>query len=157
MTNDRKLTAGLIFRILVVVMVVLISPEQNLSDDDRTEVHKEPESSITRVAVSAREDSVSAPSAIVIGSGIAGLSAAYELEKAGFLVKVFEKHYMPGGRMLDDWMGPLFREVHAEEIFEGNEEMVNLADELGISRQFTVNQPDASLAELNPVLSSPNN
>ena len=61
MFNDRKLTAGLIFWILVVVMVVLISPEQNLSNDDRTEVNKEPESSITRVAVSDKEDSESAP------------------------------------------------------------------------------------------------
>ena len=94
---------------------------------------------------------ISAPSAIVIGSGIAGLSAAYELEKAGFLVKVFEKHYMPGGRMRDDWMGPLFGEVHAEEIFEGNKEMFALADELGISKQFTVNQPDGPMTELNPV------
>ena len=42
-------------------MVFLISPEQNLSNDDRTEVNKESECSITRVAVSDKEDSESAP------------------------------------------------------------------------------------------------
>jgi phytoene desaturase len=36
--------------------------------------------------------------AIVIGSGVAGLSAAAYLAKAGFEVKVLEKNSMPGGR-----------------------------------------------------------
>lgn len=52
--------------------------------------------------------------------------------------------------MCNDWMGPLFGEVHAEEIFEGNMEMFALAEELGISNQFTVNQPPGSITELNP-------
>lgn len=35
----------------------------------------------------------------VIGAGIAGLSCAYELKKAGFTVTVYEKSAEPGGRM----------------------------------------------------------
>lgn len=94
---------------------------------------------------------ISVPTAIVIGSGIAGLSAAYELQKAGFAVTVFEKQHMAGGRMRDDWMGPLFGQVHAEEIFEGNKEMFALADEIGISKEFTLNQPDGTMTALSPV------
>ena len=94
---------------------------------------------------------VSVPTAVVIGSGIAGLSAAYDLQKAGFAVTVFEKQPVAGGRMRDGWMGPLFGQVHAEEIFEGNKEMFALADEIGISNEFTLNQPDGPMTELYPV------
>ena len=38
----------------------------------------------------------------IIGAGIAGLSAAYELKKAGLEVEVFEKNPYPGGRMSTD-------------------------------------------------------
>ena len=92
-----------------------------------------------------------ARTAVVVGSGIAGLSAAYDLQKAGFAVTVFEKRHMAGGRMRLDWMGPLYGEVHAEEIWEGNLEMLALADEIGISNEFTVNQPDGPMTELQPV------
>jgi protoporphyrinogen/coproporphyrinogen III oxidase len=40
-----------------------------------------------------------APSAIVIGAGISGLSTAYWLEKKGFRVTVIEKESIPGGTM----------------------------------------------------------
>ena len=92
-----------------------------------------------------------ARTAVVVGSGIAGLSAAHDLQKAGFAVTVLEKRHMAGGRMRLDWMGPLYGEVHAEEIWEGNLEMLALADEIGISKEFTVNQPDGPMTELQPV------
>ena len=89
--------------------------------------------------------------AVVVGSGIAGLSAAYDLQEAGFAVTVFEKRHMAGGRMRLDWMGPLYGEVHAEEIWEGNLEMNALADKIGIAEEFTVNQPDGPMTVYTPV------
>ena len=89
--------------------------------------------------------------AVVVGSGIAGLSAAWELQSAGFKVTVFERRHMAGGRMRLDWMGPLYGEVHAEEIWEGNLEMFDLANMIGIAEEFTVNQPDGPMTELIPV------
>jgi len=83
--------------------------------------------------------------AIVVGSGIAGLSAAWELQAAGFAVSVFEKQHMAGGRMRMDWIGPIYRQVHAEEIWEGNLEMLDLADTIRIADKFTINQPDGPM------------
>jgi oxygen-dependent protoporphyrinogen oxidase len=42
---------------------------------------------------------MSAPRAIVVGSGIAGLSAAWRLTRAGFSVSVLDKEERPGGRV----------------------------------------------------------
>jgi NADPH-dependent 2,4-dienoyl-CoA reductase/sulfur reductase-like enzyme len=64
--------------------------------------------------------------AVVIGSGIAGLSAAHDLQKAGFSVTVFEKSNIAGGRMIEAWVGPLFGYVHASALFEGSREMWSL-------------------------------
>ena len=43
----------------------------------------------------------SAKSAVVVGGGIAGLSAAYELQESGFKVTVLEEKHLPGGRMAE--------------------------------------------------------
>ena len=40
------------------------------------------------------------PTAVIVGAGIAGLSAAWELRKAGFQVSIFEKENFTGGRMV---------------------------------------------------------
>lgn len=61
MFNDRKPAVGLIFGLLLIVMVVLISPEQNLISADRTEADKEPDSGITRMDLSGKVASELAP------------------------------------------------------------------------------------------------
>lgn len=48
------------------------------------------------------------PSAIVVGAGLAGLSSAYELEKAGWQVTVLEARNQVGGRsgpQSGEWIG----------------------------------------------------
>ena len=77
-----------------------------------------------------------ARTAVVIGAGIAGLSAAWELRKAGFAVRIFEKWEFVGGRMRDAWMGPIWGPPHALGISEANREMFALGAELGIGDQL---------------------
>jgi oxygen-dependent protoporphyrinogen oxidase len=72
----------------------------------------------------------------VIGAGIAGLSAAWELRKGGFDVSIFEKEDFTGGRMRRGWMGPLYQFTHAVGILEANREMFDLAGELGVRDQL---------------------
>ncbi|WBX85214.1 FAD-dependent oxidoreductase [Sphingosinicella microcystinivorans] len=74
--------------------------------------------------------------AVVVGAGIAGLSAAYDLRKAGFDVTIMEKWDFVGGRMRDAQMGPLHLMPHALGVLEANAEMFALADELGIRNQL---------------------
>jgi oxygen-dependent protoporphyrinogen oxidase len=76
------------------------------------------------------------PSVVVVGSGIAGLSAAYELQKAGFGVVVFESRHLAGGRMAEDWRGPFWRPTGAWAVHEANREMYALAAEVDLVDQF---------------------
>ena len=74
--------------------------------------------------------------AVVIGAGIAGLSTAYELRRAGFDVSIFEKRDWSGGRMREAWMGPLYGFTHAAGVLAANKEMFSLATELGIESEL---------------------
>lgn len=76
------------------------------------------------------------PTALIIGAGIAGLSAAWELRKAGFHINIFEKEDFTGGRMREGWMGPLYQYTHASGVLGAYREMFDLADELGIRKEL---------------------
>lgn len=75
------------------------------------------------------------PTAVIIGAGIGGLSAAWDLHKAGFQVSIFEKEKYTGGRMVEMQIGPMHGTPHAEGVFNENKEMFALAAELGIEKQ----------------------
>jgi oxygen-dependent protoporphyrinogen oxidase len=75
------------------------------------------------------------PTAVVIGAGIAGLSAAWDLRNAGFQVSILEKEEFSGGRMTELQMGPIHGPNHAEGVFNANKEMFALGAELGIENQ----------------------
>jgi len=45
----------------------------------------------------------------VVGAGIAGLTAAYELQKAGYRVTVLEAKDIPGGRMAEKLEGSFMK------------------------------------------------
>jgi oxygen-dependent protoporphyrinogen oxidase len=68
-----------------------------------------------------------------VGSGIAGLSAAWDLQQAGFQVTVLEKADIAGGRMIQRWIGPLYTNPHAGGVFEANRQMYALSDAVGVS------------------------
>lgn len=95
------------------------------------------------------------PTAVVIGAGIAGLSAAWDLRKAGFQVSIFEKEKFTGGRMVQLQMGPLYQFTHAVGVFDANKEMFALAAELGLEdairgEEFPSSQIDNGHGLYNP-------
>ena len=71
-----------------------------------------PASSILKIGANRSGEKV-----IVIGAGLAGLSCAYELNKAGFDVTVLEARTRPGGRVRtyrDPFADNLYAEMGAE-------------------------------------------
>lgn len=78
----------------------------------------------------------SARSAAVVGAGIAGLAAAYELQKHGWDVVVLEARDYPGGRMTTvDWEG--FRvDTGAKFVTTGDKSLLGMVEELGLSDQL---------------------
>ena len=75
-------------------------------------------------------------SAVVVGSGVAGLTAAYRLQQAGFDVVVLEAKDMPGGRMGDELRGSFNAYTGASGLFAFYRDMWDLLEELGIKDQL---------------------
>src|SRR5205809_244039 len=77
----------------------------------------------------------SARQVIVLGAGLAGLAAAYELKKAGYAVAVIEARTRPGGRVLT-YRGPfadgLYAEMGAEYVNATDEYDHRFCKELGL-------------------------
>ena len=73
---------------------------------------------------------------IVVGTGIAGLTAAYRLQEAGHSVAVLEENNYPGGRMFTtQWKG--FQIDPAAKFVTGADEYIlKLAEEIGISEHI---------------------
>lgn len=69
----------------------------------------------------------------VVGAGIAGLAAAYTLQKRGFEVEVFEREATAGGRMRSERHGDYVIERGAQFIASSYRNMRSLAAELGIA------------------------
>jgi monoamine oxidase len=82
-----------------------------------------------------------APRIAIVGAGVAGLNAAYKLQKAGLTAKVFEGANRTGGRMLTatDLLGAgLTTELGGEFIDSGHAEMLALMTEFGLESVDTV-------------------
>ncbi len=76
---------------------------------------------------------MSGPKIIVVGGGIAGLTAAYELQKRGFDVVVLERNDEAGGRMRSELHGEFVVDRGAQFIASSYRNMRALVDELGLS------------------------
>lgn len=77
------------------------------------------------------------PHAAVVGAGIAGLAAAYELERAGWHVDVFEATERAGGRVKTVEKGPYVVDVGAFAIAARYPVYTALARSLGVQPQET--------------------
>ena len=72
----------------------------------------------------------------VVGAGLAGLNAAYQLQKAGVRADVYEANLRAGGRVFSrtDLLGPgLVTEMGGEFINTDHDDMLALAEEFGLS------------------------
>jgi monoamine oxidase len=72
---------------------------------------------------------------LVLGAGLAGLAAAYELQKAGYAVTVLEARSRPGGRVLtyrDPFADGLYAEMGAEYVDATDEYDHRYCKELGL-------------------------
>ncbi|MEP6663300.1 MAG: NAD(P)/FAD-dependent oxidoreductase [Verrucomicrobiota bacterium] len=80
----------------------------------------------------ATDRSRTAPRVVIVGGGVAGLNAAYQLKRAGVRAEIFEASKRSGGRIYTahDIMAPgLSTELGGEFIDSGHEEMLALAKE----------------------------
>lgn len=87
---------------------------------------------------------------VVVGAGIAGLTAAYRLHQAGVRVRVFEAQNRIGGRMLsirNHFADGQIAELGAELIDTGHQHMRALAAELGlVLDDFEADEPQLARA-----------
>ncbi|MEU3622963.1 hypothetical protein BS329_20400 [Amycolatopsis coloradensis] len=73
---------------------------------------------------------------IVVGAGIAGLTAAWRLRRHGVSVRVLERESRPGGRMRTDEHDGFRIELGASILGTNYTRMLDLITELGIADQF---------------------
>ena len=83
----------------------------------------------------------------IIGAGVAGLSAAYDLLKAGHRVTVYEARPYAGGLAAgfkdEAWEWPLERFYH--HIFAGDKDIIGLVNEIGIGDRLFFPSPVTSI------------
>ena len=72
-------------------------------------------------------------SVIVVGAGIAGLTAAYKLQQQGFQVRVLESGEHVGGRMSHRQAGPIAYNTGARLLYPFGKALHALIDELGLT------------------------
>ncbi|WP_277985685.1 flavin monoamine oxidase family protein [Nocardioides glacieisoli] len=85
---------------------------------------------------------------VIVGAGLAGLSAARELQRAGDEVVVLEARDRVGGRVEGGVLAGHPIELGGTWIGEGHSEMYALVDELGLTTFPTHNEPGRLLVQL---------
>lgn len=76
--------------------------------------------------------------AAVIGAGIAGMAAAYELKKAGFEVTVFETRDRVGGRIWTVRKGDFLMDLGTAVYLGTYRDAVAMIHEIGLTSEFVI-------------------
>lgn len=84
----------------------------------------------------------SKPRITVVGAGLAGLTAAYRLQKMGHVSEIYEARHRPGGRVLTAYFGTAYEELGGKNIYDGGDgaHILSLVEEMGLgteSHDFT--------------------
>ena len=75
-------------------------------------------------------------SVIIVGAGIAGLTAGYELQKAGLDVLVLETNHYAGGRMATvEWEGHRI-DIGAKFVTTSDQSLLSVVEEMGLEDQL---------------------
>ena len=72
------------------------------------------------------------PQVIIVGGGIAGLTAAHTLQQHGVRVQILERETTPGGRMRSEWHGDFLVDRGAQFVASSYQNMRALVAELGL-------------------------
>jgi protoporphyrinogen oxidase len=86
---------------------------------------------------------------VVIGGGIAGLTAAYELQRAGLETIVLEAESRPGGRIRTVSYGPLYAEAGAMVVTASETETLSLIREFAADSLISLGHQGVDLCLLN--------
>ncbi len=78
---------------------------------------------------------------VVVGAGIAGLTAAYFLKQEGYTPIVFEKSDRVGGRMMTDIINGASIDMGAGFIMDASPILTGLIDQLGMNSEFIETNP----------------
>jgi len=72
---------------------------------------------------------------VVVGAGLAGLTAAYRLKQSGFSVDIYEARKRPGGRVYTVSLGDSYAELGGQSLADGGDatSIRNLIHEMGLS------------------------
>ncbi len=95
------------------------------------------------------------PSAVIVGAGLAGLTAAYRLKQAGWSVSVLEQSHYPGGRAASLRKDGYLIDTGATGVGDVYSEYVGLLNELGLEDSIEYASPitatlrDGRLHEIN--------
>jgi oxygen-dependent protoporphyrinogen oxidase len=84
---------------------------------------------------------------VVIGAGIAGLSAAYYLQKAGHKVIVLEASERVGGRMKTEQLNSHYLDFGAQFLTQGYTHILSLLKEVNLQQDLIMYEPWLALAE----------
>ena len=86
---------------------------------------------------------------VVVGGGIAGLTAAYELERSGLDVIVLEAESRPGGRIRTVTYGPLYAEAGAMVVTASETQTLSLIREFAADSLIALGHQGVDLCLLN--------